>query len=291
VTGSWKMSEAIKIASAAEPKSTMQWWKTPQARKVGWSSLAVAILGLGYWIFFVHPYISTDDARVAATLVRVASEGVGGRVTKLAVTEGDRVKKGDVLLELDHREAEATLQKAKAKAEWAQKELKRVRELVHQHGLAMRELDQAQANADTSDAEMKLAQVAFDNTTIRSSVNGVVVQKATEEGNIVEPGQTLVTVTDIDAAWISSNIEETSIGDVKVGQLVKISVDEGGRLTGKVSEVRQATAAQFALIQSENPSGNFTKLVQRIPIKITLDSHPDQVLRSGQSVEIAIRVR
>lgn len=285
------MSEAIKISSAAGPKTKLAWWKTKQAQRVGWGSLAVAILGVGYWFFFVFPYVSTDDARVAATLVRVAPEGVSGRVIKLNVTEGDRVKKGDVLVELDHRTADATLQRAKAKAEWAQKELTRVRQLVKERGLALRELDQAQATADTSDAEMKLAQVAFDNTTIRSPVNGIVVQKATEEGNIVEPGQTLVTVTDIDAAWISANVEETSVGGVKVGQPVKITVDEGGNLTGKVSEVRHATAAQFALIQAENPSGNFTKLVQRIPIKVILDDHPNQVLRSGQSVEIAIRVR
>ena len=73
---------------------------------------------------------------------------------------------------------------------------------------------------------------------------------------------------------------------------MSIHVDEGGVLTGKVFEIRAATASQFALIQAENPSGNFTKLVQRIPIKITLDSesltHP---LRAGQSVEIKIRVR
>jgi membrane fusion protein (multidrug efflux system) len=112
-----------------------------------------------------------------------------------------------------------------------------------------------------------------------------------EVGNILETNQTALTVADIDHAWISANIEETAISNVSVGQPVTVHVDEGGSLTGRVSEVRSATASQFALIQSENPSGNFTKLVQRIPIKVALDSHDDRALRAGQSVEIKIRVR
>ena len=112
-----------------------------------------------------------------------------------------------------------------------------------------------------------------------------------------EPGQDFSAVlpppppADIDHAWIAANIEETSVADVRVGQPVTVHIDEGGTLSGRVSEVRSATASQFALIQSENPSGNFTKLVQRIPIKVALDPHPDHPLRSGQSVEIKIRVR
>lgn len=284
------MSEAIKIAPEPKRKSK-SWHQSKKTMRVMFAAGAVAVAGTVYWFFAIHPYVSTDDARVAATLVRVASESVGGRVIKLAVSEGDRVKKGDVLVELDHRTTEANLERATAKAKLAETELKRVRELVAQRGLATRELDQAQANADTAEAEMKLAQVAFENTTIRAPTDAVVVQKATEEGNIVEPGQTLLTVTDIDRAWIAANIEETSVGLVKVGQPVRITVDEGGKLSGKISEVRASTAAQFALIGAENPSGNFTKLVQRIPIKIQLDPHPDRVLRAGQSVEISVRVR
>jgi membrane fusion protein (multidrug efflux system) len=126
---------------------------------------------------------------------------------------------------------------------------------------------------------------------LKSPVDGVVVQKVAEVGNILEPNQTALTVADIDHAWISANIEETAVAAVKIGQPVTVHIDEGGELTGKVSEVRAATASQFALIQSENPSGNFTKLVQRIPIKVELDAHPSQSLRSGQSVELRIRVR
>jgi membrane fusion protein (multidrug efflux system) len=81
------------------------------------------------------------------------------------------------------------------------------------------------------------------------------------------------------------------VGAVRRGQKVYISVDEGGSLTGTVIDVRNAAAAQFALIPPQNAQGNFIKLVQRIPIKVKLDPHPGRILRVGQSVEIRVRVR
>lgn len=253
-------------------------------------SAALAVALLAVWWFAFRPFVSTDDARVATTLIRVAPEAVGGRVIRVAVTEGVRVKKGDVLVELNHQIPDAQLQRAKAKALLAERDLHRISELVAQRGLAPKDLDLAKANSDSAQADLRLAQTAFDNTTIKSPVDGIVIQKVAEEGNILEPGQVAVAVSDVDHAWIAANIEETSVGPVKVGQPVTVVIDEGGTLTGKVQEVRAAVASQFALIPSDSGSGNFTKVVQRIPIKIELDPHPDQTLRAGQSVEIKIRV-
>jgi RND family efflux transporter MFP subunit len=285
-----KVSETAPLHHDTHSPKSDQWWKTSRTKWTGWISFGVAVVGLLLWWFVFHPYVTTDDARVAATLVRVAPEAIGGRVIRMAVTEGDHVKKGDVLVELDHRIAEAELQRAKARAVLTDHELRRISELVAQRGLAPKDLDTAKANAETSQAELKLAEVADENTTIRSPVDGIVIQKVTEEGNIVEPGQTVVTVSDVDHAWIAANIEETSVGAVKVGQPVHIVVDEGGTLTGKVSEVRASVASQFALIPSDTGAGNFTKVVQRVPIKVSIDGDTPHVLRAGQSVEIKIRV-
>lgn len=276
--------------TTAKEHSKTPWWRTKRTKNVASIAAAIFVLSLIVWWFAFRPYVSTDDARVTATLVRVAPEAIGGRVIKIAVKEGDKVKKGDVLAELDHRVAEAQLQRAQAKADLTARELRRVSELVSERGLAPKELDTAKANADSAEADLKLAKVADENTTIRSPVDGVVVQKSTEEGNIVEPGQTVVTVVDIDNAWVSANIEETSVGHVKVGQSVHIAIDEGGSLEGHVSEVRSSVASQFALIPSDNGAGNYTKVVQRVPIRIDLNPHPDISLRAGQSVEIKVRV-
>ncbi len=239
------------------------WWQSARAQWTAIISLAVAVAGLTVWWFFFHPFVSTDDARVAATLVRIAPEGVSGKVVRIAAQEGDRVKKGDVLVELDHRTAEAQLQRAKARAQLADKELRRITQLVLNKGLPARELDQAKANAESSEAEMKLAEIAFENTSVKSPSDGVVVQKTTEEGNIVEPGQTLMTLSDSDHAWIAANIEETSVGLVKVGQPVHVTIDEGGELIGTVLEIRKSVASEFALIPADSGAGNFTKVVQR----------------------------
>lgn len=272
------------------PTHKLRWWKSPRSKFTGLVSLGLALVGALVWWFFFHPYVSTDDARVAAVLVRVAPESAGGRVIKLAVKEGDVVKKGDVLVELDHRIAAAQLKKAEAKAQLTASDLKRISLLVGQRGLAPKELDLAKSSADTAEAELQLAQVAMEDTSIRSPVDGVVVQKSTEEGNYVERGQTLITVADTAHAWIAANIEETEVGHVKVGQPVKVSIDEGGKLYGHVSEIRSSVASQFALIPSDNGAGNFTKVVQRVPIKVQLEDHPERTLRAGQSVEIRIQV-
>jgi membrane fusion protein (multidrug efflux system) len=273
------------------PTQPTPWWQHQRSKTALRITLVVIVICLAVWFFIFHPYVSTDDARIAGTLVRLAPEGVSGRVIKVNVTEGSRVSKDQVLLELDHRVPEAQLLRAQAKSHLAASEQHRVSQLVAQRAAPQKDLDTAQANLDSAQAELKLAQVSLDNTYIKSPLDGVVVQKTVEEGNILEPGQSALALLDMDGAWVSANLEETEVGRVKPGQKVTITVDEGGRLTGKVSEVRQAAASTFALIPAENTSGNFTKLVQRIPIKIILDPHPGRDLRVGQSVEIRIHVQ
>jgi membrane fusion protein (multidrug efflux system) len=276
-----------------ETKEDLQkhWWKHPRAKIVGGLTLAVALVAFVGWFFLFAPYLSTDDARVASTTVRVAPAGAGGQIVKLNVSEGDRVTAGQVLVELDHRTSQAQLQRAQARLVLSEKELRRMEQMAAENGVAPRDLDSARANHQTMEADVKLAEIALDNTYMRSPLDGVVIQKSTEIGNMLEPGQTAVSITDMDHAWVSANIEETSVGRVKVGQPVTITVDEGGTYYGKVSEIRAATAAQFALIPADNPSGNFTKLVQRIPVKIALDPSNGRTLRVGQSVEVKIKTR
>jgi multidrug resistance efflux pump len=268
-----------------------RWWKSKHANHAGYIIFIVIIFMIIIWWFFFHPYVSTDDARVSAVLVRIANQGAGGRIENINVSESDRVKKGMILAEIDHRPAMARLDLAKARALFAESEFRRAQGLAVQKGIALRELEKARSDAQIADAEMRLAEVALEYTYLRSQVDGIVVQKATEAGNNLETGQVAFTIADIDHAWIAANIEETSVALIKPGQPVMINIDEGGTMQGRVLEVRKAAAAQFALIPSDNASGNFIKVVQRIPIKVELDPHQKMQLRIGQSVEIRIRVR
>jgi membrane fusion protein (multidrug efflux system) len=282
---------AEKHVPAHVPAAPAQaWWRHPRSHKVGLITTAVIVVGVAVWAVLFYPYVRTDDARISAALIRVAPEGAGGKIVAVNVQEGSRVKAGDILVELDHGVAEANLRKAKARAGQAGREGSRTEQLAAQHGVAAREVDSARANGSAAEADLALAQIAYDRTFLRSPTDGIVVQKLAELGNLLEAGQSAVVVADIDHAWVNANIQETAVSKVKPGQTVRVEIDEGGELTGKVVDVRAATASQFALIQAENPSGNFTKLVQRIPIKVQLDPHPDRVLRAGQSVEIRIKV-
>lgn len=267
------------------------WWRTKLAKNTGWAFLAALAVGWLAWFFFFRPYVSTDDARVAEDLVRIAPDGVSGTVLKINAVEGDHVVQGQVLVELDHTTYLSHLQKAQAHAALAQADSARAERLYKQSALAARDEQAAQANALSAQADLQLAQNALDHTWLKSPVDGIVVEKIAVMGNLLESGQVALVVADVDHAWIAANIQETSVGEVKVGQPVRIHVDEGENLTGKVSEVTTATASQFALLPAENAAGNFIKLVQRIPIKVALDPHPGLVLKAGQSVEIKIKVK
>ena len=215
---------------------------------------------------------------------------MSGKIDKVLVEEGSRVKAGEVLVEIDHRIPQANYDKAKASAGFAQRELERMKRLSRAGSATAQSVDQAEAQAATAEAELQLAVVSLENTYLKSPFDGVVVQKLADVGNLLEQNQTAIVVADEANAWIAANIEETSVGLIKVGQSVFITIDEGGRLEGKVSEVRQSVASQFALIPSDSGAGNYTKVVQRVPIKVKITKRNNQVLRAGQSVEIKVRV-
>jgi multidrug resistance efflux pump len=293
------MKPELKTTDQIEPTiHSLKWWQTSRTRTVVATALVAALLGSIIWYFVFHPYIATDDARVAMTMVRLAPSNVGGRIEKVNVSEGSQVKAGDVLVEIDHRIPQANYDKAKAKSDLAKRELVRIERLAADGSTTPQTLDQTRATASTAEVELKVAEVTLENTYLKSPFDGIVVQKLAEVGNLLEPNQTALIVADEKNAWIAANIEETAIGDVKIGQPVHIKVDEGGVLDGKVVEIRHSVASQFALIPSDSGAGNFTKVVQRIPVKIAIETAAESsghsehgTLRAGQSVEIKIKVR
>lgn len=279
-------------AHAAEPAAAkVSWWKNKRAQlafKILGSLFAAALIS---WLILYLPYTATDDARVDAHTVKVANLGASGLVTKIFVKEGDKVTAGQILAELDHATAEANHAKSRAAASFAAMDLKRTRAIASQQGLSQQSVDKSEQMGAITQADLKLMEIALERTYLKSPVDGIVIQKTAEEGNVLEGNQSAFMVADTEHAWISANILEKAVKDVKIGQTVYVSVDEGGKLIGKVSDVRRASASVFSLIPSDNAAGNFTKVEQRIPIKIELDPHPGVELRVGQSVDIKIKIR
>ena len=150
------------------------------------------------------------------------------------------------------------------------------------------------ARAELATAEQK-AERDLSFTDIRAPFDGVVGNKAVEIGQYTQPGIRLLALVPLDSAYVDANFKETQLGDIRPGQRVDVAVDAlGGRtLAGSVVSLAPASGAQFALIPPDNATGNFTKVVQRIPVRIALDpqANKDGALRPGLSVVVSVHTR
>ncbi|MBA4493955.1 HlyD family efflux transporter periplasmic adaptor subunit [Paenactinomyces guangxiensis] len=131
--------------------------------------------------------------------------------------------------------------------------------------------------------------VGTETKNITVPVSGTIVQSKVNEGQMVAPGQPLAQVVDMDKLYILANIEETDIKDVSVGQEVDITVDAQSdtKIKGKVTQMGLATNSVFSLLPQQNASGNYTKVVQRIPVKIEMESYPNGIV-PGMNATIRI---
>ncbi|MZQ82885.1 HlyD family efflux transporter periplasmic adaptor subunit [Paenibacillus sp. 5J-6] len=134
---------------------------------------------------------------------------------------------------------------------------------------------------------------SLDQAALRSPIEGTVIKTLVKTGEVSSPGQTVAMVVDTNKLYVSANVEETEIHKVKEGEVVEINLDNipGKVLLGKVKEISKATASTFSLLPSTNTSGNFTKVTQRIPIKISIDDNQGLDLSPGISTSIKIHLK
>jgi membrane fusion protein (multidrug efflux system) len=159
----------------------------------------------------------------------------------------------------------------------------------------------AEAQVEASRAQVGQAQAQLDTALlnlsyceIRASVDGRVTQRTVDVGNYVSPGQALLAVVPSEV-WVTANFKETQLGRMQVGQRVKISVDAfpGVDFEGRVNSFQRGSGTVFSTLPAENATGNYVKVVQRLPVKITFDGQPwkDYQLAPGLSVEPRVTVR
>jgi membrane fusion protein (multidrug efflux system) len=147
----------------------------------------------------------------------------------------------------------------------------------------------ARAQVQQAAAALEQAQLNLQYTTIVAPVSGVVGQRAVQPGQYLAPGQQLLSIVPLDARniWVTANFKETQLKEMRPGQPAKISVDTYGReYDGHVDSIAAASGARYSLLPPENATGNYVKVVQRIPVKIRFDEGQDAVhlLRPGMSV-------
>jgi membrane fusion protein (multidrug efflux system) len=153
----------------------------------------------------------------------------------------------------------------------------------------------AQAQVEQAEAQARQAHIDVDAAVVRASIAGRVGDRTVRAGQFVQPGVRLMSVVPIQSLYLTANFKETQIGRMRPGQPVSVKVDAlGGRtLNGVVDSFAPGTGAQFALIPPSNATGNFTKIIQRVPVRIRIDAPNDvrAVLVPGLSVDVAVDTR
>jgi membrane fusion protein (multidrug efflux system) len=173
--------------------------------------------------------------------------------------------------------------------------LSAARTAPQQVAAARAQVASAQARVGQAEATLRRAKLDVDYTQLRAPSAGIVSRITAKPGQIVQPGQPLMALVPIDEIWITANFKETQLASMRVGQPADIEVDayRGRRHKGRVDSVAPATGARFSLLPPENASGNYVKVVQRIPVRIVLDTgqDPEHLLRPGMSVVVSVATR
>ena len=183
---------------------------------------------------------------------------------------------------------------AKAKAIEAEAKLAEMRAKERSVKIREAERELASARLEEALANLKYAKNQLEDTVIRAPMAGRVTKKNVEVGQVVHPGQPLISIVSLHDLWIVANFKETQLTHVRPGQRVKITVDTypGKVFTGTVDSIQAGTGSRFSLLPPENATGNFVKVVQRIPVKIVLDKQSNpSIFMLGMSVVPMIELR
>ena len=286
-------------------------------------TLLAACLVVAYWYMYLRGYISTDDAYIDSDPIVVSSK-ILGRVVSLGAQEGDTVKQGQLLVQMDDSDLRAQEAQAKAALEYtrqnvplakisldrAEDDLKRstmqikddvITKEQFEHARKALEMAQAQykvaqSQINSSEAQLGVIETQLRNMRIEAPPFGIVARRWVGPGDIVQAGQPIFTIYDLSNVWVTANFEETKLPSIHIGDPVRISVDAYPDLVldGKVATISPVAASEFSLIPPNNASGNFTKVTQRVPVKIALSDPPAGKsqerlpLRPGMSVEVKI---
>jgi membrane fusion protein (multidrug efflux system) len=311
----------------------------------------IVLAGSIYWYREYQKFIKTDDAHIDSDNVAISSK-ILGRVMHLYADEGDSIKKGMLLVDLDSTDLiaqvhqaiamksqntaslsqaeakykfdvesmkvpEVSLEKAKEDFDRAKNQLagqvitkeaydharKALDAAIAQNDAAKSQLQVSKAQTlsaasaiQSAQAQVNVLQTMLHNTKLYAPVDGVIAKRWLLAGDIAQPGQSIMTLNNNKKIWVSVYLEETKVSSLHLNQKAKFDVDAypGVVFTGKVISIGSNTAAQFSLIPPNNAAGNFTKVTQRIQVKVSIDGTEDNSklsnyqLLAGMSVVMKI---
>jgi membrane fusion protein (multidrug efflux system) len=226
--------------------------------------------------------------------------------------------------------AQAQIAAAQANAEKARRDVDRLRPLAERNIVSKQQFDAVVAASAAADAQVRAARetasaassqataagagvrvtrskiesarAARDAAALQLSyavivapMDGIVAKKSVEVGQLVQPGQPIMSVVPLNDVWVTANLKETQTRDLKVGDPVEVEVDAypGRTFHGRLESISPATGARFSLLPPDNATGNYTKVVQRIPVRVRFDGRedPQHPLRPGMSATVRIKAR
>jgi membrane fusion protein (multidrug efflux system) len=326
------------------------WFRRISKRVVFVVLLVVALGAVSPFAWnYLQSYESTDDAQIDGHIDPLSSR-IDGTVISVHAENNDRVKAGELLVEIDPRDYEVAVAQARARLELAvaqvasakqdyaaslanvreddadnfraQRDAQRYAALLNERVVAQNEYDQytatarvdaakvdsareaagsalktiaaREADVDAAKAALDQAQLNLSYTKIYAPANGIVGRRTVELGSRIEPGQSLMFVTETDEIWVTADFKETQLARMHRGEKVTIHVDTFGRnYQGYVRNLPGASGDRFSLLPAENATGNYVKVVQRLPVRIEFDpgQDPEHRLNPGMSVEPKVWLR
>ena len=270
---------------------------------------SIVFLGILYFIYDTMTYVGTDNAQIGAHVTMLSSR-VNGTIQQVLVKENQKVKAGDVLAQIDTADysnasqaAGAQVSGLEARVKEAESNFTRAQSLFKEQAISRERFDAAQASYHDATAKLKAAKAQADQASLNVSytkiiapADGMIAKKSVEMGQFVGMGQPLFGFVEDGERWVDANLKETQISGIIPGRAVKVSVDaiSGKSFQGVVESIGPATGALFSLLPPDNATGNFTKVVQRVPVRIKLLNLTEQQvdeLRAGLSADVSIRRR
>ncbi|WP_439571798.1 HlyD family secretion protein [Sphingomonas sp.] len=229
--------------------------------------------------------IDQARAQLAAATAQAALAGEQvARYRPLAATGAEPREKLDQL-QAQAREAQAQVAAARAGLLAAQRRL----------GTLGEQIQQANSQANAARAQLEAARLNLSATTLRASITGRVGDLTVRAGQYVQPGQRLMSVVPTDRIYVTANFKETQLGLIRRGQPVALEIDAlpDLELEGRVESIAPGTGAEFSILPPQNATGNFTKIVQRIPVRISIQATPEvrRLLVPGMSVVATVDTR